>query len=544
MVVLLSAATAFGQAAKPPAEQGTKTPAATATKAPAATATKAPAATATKAPAATATKAPAATATKAPSAEATKAPAGQAAKAPATPAKVPATQPAKAPAGQAAKAPAAAATKVPAGQAAKAPAASAPKPPAEPTAKAPPAGQASSGPVQGPPPKNLTKQSDGHISANSVPANPDKFESHVVVAGDTLSQIAESALKDSKLWPQLWEMNEHIVNPHWIYPDDKILIRPVTRITEAVPPPPTEPTPVAATTPEPTPAPAATPAPEPPPPPAPKPDPRGAAVLRPLLTVPVTAQPKAPDVFNLPPQNRAPVIKATDVYCAGFIRNTPIPNTLRVASVYEREQAILTAEGQYIRLNQGSGSGVTVGSTYQVIRQTKRIDDKFRAGGTTTLGTHYLDVGQIKVVQVQTDFALARVTGNCVAVEVGDVLLTFARMDVPEIPGNRPFSSTMTTSGKLRGSVVLMKSTVVSPGLAQHTSAFFTNAPTIDAEGGVVYIDLGKGDGVKAGDLFIVYHGKTAIGEIAVLKVDEKASSGLVTYSTDVFVPGDRVELR
>ena len=45
------------------------------------------------------------------------------------------------------------------------------------------------------------------------------------------------ALKDTKLWPQLWEMNEHIVNPHWIYPNDKILIRKIVKITEAVPPP-------------------------------------------------------------------------------------------------------------------------------------------------------------------------------------------------------------------------------------------------------------------------------------------------------------------
>ena len=40
------------------------------------------------------------------------------------------------------------------------------------------------------------------------------------------------------MWPQLWEQNEHIINPHWIYPDDKILIRPVTPLAEAKPPEP------------------------------------------------------------------------------------------------------------------------------------------------------------------------------------------------------------------------------------------------------------------------------------------------------------------
>src|SRR5579863_5685278 len=93
-------------------------------------------------------------------------------------------------------------------------------------------------PAQGPPPKNLTVRPDGHVSANQDPANPDNFEIHVVKQGDTLSAIAGEVLKDPRLWPQLWEQNEHIINPHWIYPNDKILIRPVTVITEAKPPEP------------------------------------------------------------------------------------------------------------------------------------------------------------------------------------------------------------------------------------------------------------------------------------------------------------------
>src|SRR5205809_1292647 len=108
-------------------------------------------------------------------------------------------------------------------------------------------------PQQGPPPKKLTQLPDGHFSANHDPANPDKFELHVVKAGETLSHIAGEALKSSRLWPQLWEQNEHIINPHWIYPNDKVLIRPVTVVREAKPPEPEPP----AEPPEPEPAPEA-----------------------------------------------------------------------------------------------------------------------------------------------------------------------------------------------------------------------------------------------------------------------------------------------
>jgi len=97
-------------------------------------------------------------------------------------------------------------------------------------------------PKQGPPPKTLTARADGHISANRDAENPDKFEVHVVKQGETLSHISGEALKNQRLWPQLWEQNEHIINPHWIYPNDQILIQPVTVLSEAKPPEP-EPTP-------------------------------------------------------------------------------------------------------------------------------------------------------------------------------------------------------------------------------------------------------------------------------------------------------------
>src|SRR5215475_14305686 len=122
-------------------------------------------------------------------------------------------------------------------------------------------------PQQGPPPKNLSVRPDGHVSANQDPANAEKFDVHIVIKGETLSEISSEVMKNSRLWPQLWEQNEHIINPHWIYPQDKILIKPVTPITEAKPP---EPEPEPAPEPEPKPV-AQNPPPKPvlQPPPAP-----------------------------------------------------------------------------------------------------------------------------------------------------------------------------------------------------------------------------------------------------------------------------------
>jgi hypothetical protein len=395
-------------------------------------------------------------------------------------------------------------------------------------------GQAPSGPVQGPPPKNLTKQADGHVSANTVPANPANFVTHVVQQGETLSQISELVLKDSRLWPQLWEMNEHIVNPHWIYPDDKILIRPITKITDATPPPPTP------TAPAPPAAVAEVPrVPETPAVPASV----GIAVLSRFAANSLAAVPRAKDVFDLPPQRLTPGLKSSDVYCSGFIRSAPVPDTLYVAATYQRDKATFSTQGEYIRINQGSRGGVTVGTMYQVVRPTMRVQDPSRSGGAGKLGMHYLDVAQIEIVLAQPDFALARINASCDAAEIGDVLTPYVTLEIPDLPRNRPFASSMTTAGDAKGTVAFMRNAVAVAG-SVYSSPTAPSANSIIAAGGVVYINLGKGDGVKAGDLFIVYHGNAAIAELAVLKVDDRSSSALVTYSTDALRLGDHVERR
>ncbi|HUU39857.1 MAG TPA: LysM domain-containing protein [Desulfatiglandales bacterium] len=47
---------------------------------------------------------------------------------------------------------------------------------------------------------------------------------HMVKKGDTLWSICERYYGDPFLWPELWEMNKFITNPHWINPGDEITL--------------------------------------------------------------------------------------------------------------------------------------------------------------------------------------------------------------------------------------------------------------------------------------------------------------------------------
>jgi hypothetical protein len=415
-------------------------------------------------------------------------------------------------------------------------------------------------PEQGPPPKNLAHRPDGRFSANGDPANPEKFEIYTVKTGDTLSNIAAQQMKNARLWPQLWEQNEHIVNPHWIYPNDKILIKPVTVITEAAPPPAPTPEPVA----EPTP---------PPPPPAPEPPTR---VMSPVIAAkqPAPPAPRPTAIFDIRPRNQAPEIKPTDVYCAGFVHRTPITSSITVSAKYNSDGSGLAAQGDYVYLNRLPEDGIKPGDKLQVIRPTHHVEAL--NGGTKAirdLGMHYLDVAQIQVMQTQRDFALARVTTVCEAIELGDILIPFERFDVPVLPRNRPFSPFMQAAGGISGDVVITKNVLLNFGSAFRASGIIPHSDArelaplesgIATPGNIVYVDLGKSSGVKSGDVFIVYRdldvdsqlyrlpheakgvkrARTAIGEVVIVKVDEAASSALVTYSSVGISAGDYVERR
>ena len=60
----------------------------------------------------------------------------------------------------------------------------------------------------------------------TVKVPSDMPNSHTVKEGDTLWDITQTYYGDPYRWPQVWSYNPEITNPHWIYPDATVQLRP------------------------------------------------------------------------------------------------------------------------------------------------------------------------------------------------------------------------------------------------------------------------------------------------------------------------------
>lgn len=77
----------------------------------------------------------------------------------------------------------------------------------------------------------------GLARAEVITLNPDIDAEYVVVKGDTLWDIADYYLAAPWQWPQVWQVNPQIENPHLIYPGDVLVLsfidgKPMIRLRE------------------------------------------------------------------------------------------------------------------------------------------------------------------------------------------------------------------------------------------------------------------------------------------------------------------------
>ena len=63
-----------------------------------------------------------------------------------------------------------------------------------------------------------------YSQTETIPMDTEIPSVYIVKKGDTLWDISEKFFLDSSSWPELWELNSFVEDPHWIYPGQPIIL--------------------------------------------------------------------------------------------------------------------------------------------------------------------------------------------------------------------------------------------------------------------------------------------------------------------------------
>jgi len=340
------------------------------------------------------------------------------------------------------------------------------------------------------PPQNLKKVGDHWTPWDPPEPAPGAY---IIQKGDTLWDLAGTWLGDPFLWPQIWDENRYVLDSHWIYPGDPLVIpgKPTvvgegeTGEEEEAPPE------VAVVPPEPS---------EPPPPVKPMPEPK------PLV----------------------PVADARDIYCSGYIDPEHEYSSLWVVgSELEHEHR---GEGDVIYVSQGRNQGIKAGDTMLIQRETNPVVHPLTG---QRLGSYIRRLGRARVMIAQDNTATAVIEMACEDIIDSDELVPWQEIPIPRRREMPPFDRyDVTPSGGVDGHVV----------------TFAEPKSTIAGTGQVIFTDLGRASGVEPGAVLTLYRNQSElpramIGQAVVLTVEPLTSTAKITLSVRELEIGDNVEV-
>lgn len=331
------------------------------------------------------------------------------------------------------------------------------------------------------PPRNLRKVGDHWTPYN--PPDPESFPPdatlHIIVVGETLWGLADLSYNNPWLWPQLWDQNRYITDSHWIYPGDPVLVPPrplVVTSGEGVP------TTIVPQGQEGAPATELEPMED------------GEAIGEPLgAETPVAETDATQGVYPGGVSESASLVDRDEIRCSGYIVEDDVRGDLYIAENDEPTYDNVTV-GSLFYLNRGRDDArVVPGAVFSVVEGEGTVLHPVTG---RTQGNYYRRSGEVRVLKVLEDTALATVVFACDEIRVGDNLVPLEKQTVPlrTIP---PFDRLrVERNGKPTGYVIHARDSGV------HV-----------ATGDMVSIDLGSEDGVAPGDFltaFVAVHADRA----------------------------------
>lgn len=283
---------------------------------------------------------------------------------------------------------------------------------------------------------------------------PEGSKSHLVEKGDTLWDLAGKYLGNPYAWPQIWELNQWIKDPHWIYPGDPLIIDLSRAVANAgsVPPAVT----------------------------GLEPDQR-------LSGYSVARKPELAFSFQ-------DFIQLPFLAPEGAQAHYKSQGAFRITGNQRSEREFL-GEGETIYINGGTEQGVKRGDRF-VILKTVTTKLPTPRGGKKPMGDVIQQIGVIRVVTPMAKGSVAIIERCMDSVEVGNHLVRFTE------PANIPLQLRTDTTDPVKMDA--------DPAMI----VFARDARQDTSTGDQVIIDRGSNSGLKVGDVLLAARSKTfPVGE-------------------------------
>ena len=342
------------------------------------------------------------------------------------------------------------------------------------------------------PPQNLKLVGDHWTPWDPPPAGPGAY---IIQKDDTLWDLAGEWLGDPFLWPQIWDENRYILDSHWIYPGDPLVVPGKPTVVPDGGPPPTE---EAATPP-----------------------------VEEFGELVETRKPTAPATPQAAPM--VPAAVPNDLYCSGYIDPEHQYSDLWITGA-EIPEITIYGQGHVVYLSQGANHGIKAGSEFAIVRAGREVMHP----GTKkkVLGRFIRRMGKLRVMITQENTSTAVIVTACEDINPSDELVPWKQIPIPMLDSMPDFDRfDVSETGGPTGSVVYVADDRMSV-----------------AKGNVIQVDLGVGSGVEPGDVLMLYRTRkdlprTILGQAVVLTVEPLTSTAKITTSVSETSVGDGVEV-
>jgi hypothetical protein len=194
------------------------------------------------------------------------------------------------------------------------------------------------------------------------------------------------------------------------------------------------------------------------------------------------------------PIQRVEMPTYADIYCAGFISRQILPDANFVAGGLNTPTTTKFVKDDIVYL---TGTGYTVGTEYEIIRELRDLDEYEMYPGQKKLlkatGQPYAEIGRVRIIDTRSPAAVAQVEYACDPVNPGDTAIPFTEKSMVSFHPPLRFDRFLPTGSKVSGRIVMGR-----------------DFDSVLGTGQKVYINVGANQGVKVGDYFRAVRSYTA----------------------------------